>query len=106
MNWNHDKQHRAWIHNLDKDKVWRIKTSCIKIKTEDSYRCRGAIGSAEEICNPQIVINNKMLKLDHFIQAGITHIKDITYEVHVMPGFFARFLYNIIYSREQFRYKY
>jgi hypothetical protein len=24
MNWNIDKQH--WIYNLDKDKVWRIKT--------------------------------------------------------------------------------
>ena len=36
-------------------------------------------------CNPQIVINNKMLKWDHFIRSGITNIKDITYEV--IPGF-------------------
>ena len=35
--------------------------------------------------NPNIVNENKLLKWSHFIQAGITHIKDICYEV--IPGF-------------------
>ena len=35
--------------------------------------------------NPNIVNDNKLLKWSHFIQAGITHIKDICYEV--IPGF-------------------
>lgn len=36
-------------------------------------------------CNPKVQSNGKMLKWNDFIDAGITHIKDITFEV--IPGF-------------------
>lgn len=45
-------------------------------------------------CNPKVQSNGKMLKWNDFIDAGITHIKDNSFEV--IPGFLPSLLKLLI----------